>query len=67
MRPMPYSVIGLIEELEVQFPPRCKTPDESLEAHAHYAGKVALINHLRDRYEAVNKAEQSELPKILKG
>lgn len=65
MRPMPLSVIGLIEELEVQYPQRCKKPEETLEAHAHYAGSAALVTLLRARYEAINKAEQNELPKVL--
>lgn len=67
MRPMPHSVIGLIEDLETQFPPRCKVPDESLETHAQYAGKAALVTHLRGRYDAISKQEAGQLPKVLKG
>lgn len=65
MRPMPHSVIGLIEELETQFPPRCKSPDETLEYHAQYAGKVSLVTHLRARYDALSKQEAGQLPKVL--
>lgn len=65
MQPMPNTVIGLIEALEVDYPPRCKTPSESLEEHSIYAGKVELIVHLRARYEAIIRAEQDELPRVL--
>ncbi len=35
-----------LERLRRQFPPRCKSPGEDIEQHAHYAGKVSLIADL---------------------
>jgi len=65
MRRINSSVIGLIEDLETEFPPRCKTPAESLEVHMEYAGRVALIRDLRARYEAGMKKERKGLPSVL--
>ena len=65
MRLLPNSVVGIIEELEADYPPRCKTPDESLEEHMCYAGSVAVVTKLRARYEAGIKKEQRGLPKVL--
>lgn len=65
MRAMPNTVIGLIEQLEADNPPKCKSPDESLDEHMHYSGKVALIEYLRARYEAEIKREQKGLPNVL--
>jgi hypothetical protein len=65
MRLIPNSIIGLLEELEADYPPKCKDPDESLEEHANYAGKVDLIATLRGRFEAGMKSAKKELPKVL--
>lgn len=65
MRVLPNSVIGLIEELEADYPPKCKYLEESLEAHAQYAGKTDLVRLLRGRYEAELKKNVKELPKVL--
>jgi hypothetical protein len=65
VRQIPNSIIGLLEELEASYPPKCKSPDESLEQHAWYAGKVSLISDLRGRYEAGMKANNKGLPKVL--
>ncbi len=65
MRHIPNSIAGLLEELEADYPPKCKDPSESLEDHAHYAGKVSLINTLRGRFNAGMKSEKSKLPNIL--
>lgn len=51
MRALPSSVEGVIADLEANYPPRCKSPDESLEAHMMYAGQVDLIAVLRSRFE----------------
>ena len=67
MRMLPNSVIGLLEELEVDYPPKCKSPDETLEAHAQYAGKVELVSILRGRYDAELKKNVKKLPQILQG
>lgn len=65
MRMLPNTVIGLLEELEVDFPPKCKTPDESLDEHMLYAGHVSLVTLLRARYEAGLRKENKGLPKVL--
>lgn len=65
MKPLPNTVIGLIEEMESNFPPACKVADESLEDHARYAGKVELITNLRNRFEVNLRREKNKLPDIL--
>ncbi len=67
MRKIPNSIIGLLEELEADYPPKCKDPSESLEEHAQYAGKVSLISVLRGRFEAGMKSDKKALPKVLGG
>ena len=67
MRQIPNSIIGLLEELEATYPPKCKDPSESLEEHSQYAGKVRLISDLRGRYEAGMKSNKKGLPKVLGG
>ena len=65
MTPMPNTIIGLIEMLELQYPPRCLSPEE-LRSHAdHYAGKSALIVELRARFESELKREKDKLPRVL--
>ena len=65
MRQLPNTVLGMIEELEHEYPARCKRHDESLEQHANYAGAVSLIENLRGRFEAAQRVEQHSLPKVL--
>ena len=65
MRPLPDSALEIIEDLEENYPPRCKSPDESLEEHARYAGQVALIEALRYRYEWTQ--ENARAGDLLKG
>jgi hypothetical protein len=65
MRALPHSVLSLIEELEADYPPKCKSPEESLETHAHYAGSVSLVSLLRARYDAESRREKKGLPKVL--
>jgi hypothetical protein len=65
VRHIPNSIVGLLEELEADYPPKCKTPDESLEEHAVYAGKCELIATLRARYKAGMRVEKSKLLKVL--
>ena len=55
MRPLPDLSRDLIEDLEENYPPRCKTPEESLEDHLRYAGMVELIDVLRQRHEWTRK------------
>lgn len=43
----PYVSERLVDFLEEQFPPKCKSPNEDLETHANYAGMVALIQIMR--------------------
>jgi len=38
----------LVEMLEKEYPPRCKRLKEDPEEHQQYAGKVSLIQWLRD-------------------
>jgi hypothetical protein len=65
MKQLPHSVAGLIDDLEATYPPRCKSLDETPEAHSRYAGKVELIVLLRAQYEAIGKAEKNKLPSVL--
>jgi hypothetical protein len=65
VREINHSVVGLIEDLEAEFPPRCKQPGESLEDHMVYAGRVALTQDLRARYEAGMKKAKKGLPTVL--
>ena len=51
MRPLPDTVRELLADLEENYPPRCKTLEESPEEHAQYAGQVELIATLRSRYD----------------
>lgn len=41
---------SLIEWLEREFPPRCLGTAETVEDHLRYAGKVELVQSLRDRF-----------------
>lgn len=64
MKTMPNTVLGLIEELEELYPPRCFGSDEDLHDHLRYAGKVELIARLRARFERTEKAA-NKLPNVL--
>lgn len=65
MSQLPSTVYGLIEELEDQYPPKCYDPtSETIEEHLRYAGRVALISHLRERHKASERSS-SKLPKVL--
>ena len=65
MRNLPHSVAGLLDELEADYPPRCKTSDETLDEHMLYAGSVKLIKVLRDRFDAVERKNKKALPSVL--
>ena len=65
MRALPHSVAGLLDELEADYPPRCKSTDETLEDHMLYAGKVDLTATLRSRWDAVERKHKKELPSVL--
>lgn len=65
MKPVPNSVIGLIEELERNNPARCIQPAEDLHAHLRYAGRVELVAELRGRYEAELRINKKSLPTVL--
>lgn len=65
MDPIQNSVRELIEDLEEAFPPQCKDPNESLEQHARYAGRVELISELRTRYDWTQ--ENARAGDLLKG
>ena len=66
MRQLPNSVIGLIEELEAAYPPRCIQPDESPELAHRYAGNVEVVEKLRARYDAGMRMERKDLPKVIR-
>lgn len=51
MRPLPTDTHALLEQLEAQYPARCRRYDESEREHERYAGKVDLIAELRTRVE----------------
>lgn len=51
--------------LEATFPPRCKDPLESLEAHMLYAGHVALIALMRNASGIKISDEDEELEQAL--
>ena len=65
MRQLPNTVVGMIEELEADYPPKCKTSDETLEEHMLYAGSAALVTLLRARYAAGLKKSKDALPKVI--
>lgn len=65
MRTLPNSIIGLIEELERQYPQRCIRPDETLAEAHHHAGRAALVLELRQRYDAETRRESARLPPVL--
>lgn len=60
MRPTPDSVEGLLADLESTNPPRCKDPNETIDQHMMYAGRVELIAELRTRYEWTVKDQRME-------
>lgn len=55
MKFLPTTIPDLLDQLEEQYPPRCLKPGEEVEAHIRYAGKVELIEHLRDLLNATEK------------
>ncbi len=63
MKPIPHEAKELIEDLEAANPPKCKDPNESLEQHARYAGRVELIEELRIRLDWTEKhTKTGDLP-----
>lgn len=66
---MPHIPQDLVRFLTVKYPPRCKSPTESLEAHMEYAGKVNLINMLQVWHDQQNdvvlkKTMEGEKPQL---
>ena len=57
----PYVPGDLVDYLEASYPPRCKGVDESLEAHARYAGAVELIATLRARVSSPRAIHDDDL------
>ncbi len=51
MKTIAHTASELLDELEVDYPPRCMDPQERPEDHHRYAGKVELIQDLRRRFE----------------
>jgi hypothetical protein len=51
MRAIPTDSESLLIQLEEQYPPRCRRPDESERDHERYAGKVDLITEIRSRLD----------------
>lgn len=64
-RKLPHTVIGLIEELEVDYPPTCIQPEETLAEANRRAGAVELVSLLRARYQAGLRKEQKGLPPVI--
>lgn len=63
MRPLPVTIVGMIEELEALYPARCIGPKESPEVAHRYAGKVELIAEMRARLNIADG--KSELESVL--
>jgi hypothetical protein len=61
MTPIPLYAEDLVEELEAAYPPACKQEQESLEAHARYAGMVELVQNLRRRITWASDTDASNL------
>lgn len=53
MRSIPTDSASLLSQLEEQYPPRCRMPDETERDHERYAGKVDLIKELNSRLESM--------------
>lgn len=51
MRSIPTDSATLLSQLEDQYPPRCRMPDETERDHERYAGKVDLIQEMVARLE----------------
>ena len=51
MRPLSNYSATLLDELEAQYPVRCRLPDETEREHERYAGKVDLIAEIRARLD----------------
>jgi len=51
MKPLPHTAEELIAELELAYPPACIGPQDSLNDHLRYAGRVDLIQDLRRRFQ----------------
>lgn len=51
MRSLPTDTATLLDQLEAQYPTRCRKQNESELDHERYAGKVDLIQELRARFE----------------
>ena len=65
MKQLPNTILGLIEALESQYPPKCLTPTQTRPEADHYAGKVALVAELRERSEAELRRNKRDLPAVL--
>jgi len=46
MRALPTDTASVLDQLEEQYPARCRLPGESERDHERYAGKVDLIKEL---------------------
>jgi len=51
MRAIPTDSETLVAQLEDQYRPRCRLPDETERDHERYAGKVDLITEMRFRLD----------------
>jgi len=52
MRSLPTDTESALDQLEEQYPARCRLPDETERDHERYAGKVDLIKELVARLES---------------
>ncbi len=51
MRALPTDTETMLEQVEEQYPARCRKADETERDHDRYAGKVELIAELRARLD----------------
>jgi len=65
MKAFPNTVIGLIELMEKEVPPRCIGHNETAESAHRYAGQAELVQKIRGRYEAHIARDQKNLPKVI--
>lgn len=60
MTPLSNTVVGLIESLDRQYPPKCIGSDQTEIEAQRYAGKRELIDHLLEKLEA-DERQQPDL------
>ncbi len=66
MKKMPDTVVGLIELLDEENPPKPIGRQEPLEDAHRRAGRVELVDELKRRYAADLKSRTTELTPVLR-